>query len=664
VTINTPNHIFRFGEKPRNGSGSRANLYSITTPPPLPANGRRRHRNFLPPLPPASLGQVAPAGTLPTTTEQIEDSNQTQQLKNRLSWNLGDQSNPIPAMVTPEQQRQQQILQELPGIGTWAGRQRLFSVRALPQVPNSQVEDDLLTLEASSSSTSLKNLLFPASNVETSRNDLSLLEKEDTLSDMIEQRGRGRNGYKTLTTTTSTEEEEQGLARLATRPTTTTTTAGDGINVNGGINHAVITTATPPATRNTLQRTSSNTSSEARHISAAWKWRFTRKWEAEQRRVMETDPTIIAAEVDGGDDLDALHYLHACGMGLDLQMLAADAQQQQQRRRKSGDRGRGGGSRGGGGGGGGSNNVRGVQRSGIINAPEPSRSTDAGLLTSLRRDASSVSTATMQFEVEPSFASIGDLLSCEGSENVGSYLMTPDNGIGNASNPAAATRDLLSVAVRGRELLQRQHELEKEAEKKWLEIERISCGGASNWAGNYVKPVDIAMHGKFYFVVLKMSEIGGGGGGNSNSAYQLDDGMNRSGSTATNRQRMLVRGRPKATAQELLQEAISQAAEACAQNNLPYVSISIIGGGEMEWREDTDRHLMVSPAPKYLNMKLKSMNRISGGGSGLGGSPPDPAPSGDVCALAASLLHQALPLHFTISTRAQSLASQSNGTLL
>ncbi|KAL4528976.1 hypothetical protein Ndes2526B_g06928 [Nannochloris sp. 'desiccata'] len=649
-----------FGVKQRNGFGSRSNVSSGSLrPPALPAHrphGRRFRRHPQHPLAPPPVGTTTTSP--PEQMNNHYNSNQQQQgLKNGLEWNNQSIStNPISATITPEQQRQQQILQELPGIGTWAGRQRLFSVRPLPQMPHSQVEDDLLAIEAeescscSSSSSGLKNHNVAAvavadgdaststAAVNTENGHGYSYEKDDPLSD-----GRVHNGCTTTRSEEDVEKEETAELRFPLNG------ANDVSRVDDEFNDAVITTL--PVTRTILQRTTSNTSSEARHIAAAWKWRFTRKWQAEQQRVLEADPTAIGAEGDGGDDLDALEYLHACGMGLDLQMLAGDVQQRRRRKRHSGEQGRGGNTRGGGRGnlinnaaitaGASSttllnNGANGRIKSGIINAPEPSRVSDMALLTSLRRDASSVSTATMQFDVEPSYASIGDLLSCEGSENiVGSYLMTPDAGAGLGSNPAAATRDLLSVVVRGRELLQRQTELEREAAAKWEEIERNCCGGASTWAGNVVPPVDIAMHGKFCFVVLRMLEIGGGGGGGGGSSvYQLTDGIdnahggmnfdgviNRSGSMGANRQRMLVRGRPKATPQELLEETIAHASTACAQKNLPYVSISIVGAGEMEWREDTDRHLMVSPAPKYLNMKIKSMGRSSGGGVSGGGVP-------------------------------------------
>ena len=694
--------IYRFGERQLNGFGSR-----YCTTPQLPPTNRRSRQFRQQPAPLAPPPAVDPSN--PTSpfaahagnSTTLNNEQQQQQIKSRFSWNQQQTpSSPITTAVTPEQQRQAQILQELPGIGTWAGRQRLFSVRPLSQVPNSQVEDDILALEATESAgQSLKDTRGPAvlSNSAAKReesaapinghghlNDRGNGNLSSRYSGGEEAReGRHRNGYSTR----NSEAKEGGEKEEETRDGEDEIAEAELLlskAVNGLQERTTdddsITALTPPMTRTTLHRTASNTSSEARHISAAWKWRFTRKWEAEQRRVLETDPTVIAAEIDGGDDLDALEYLHACGMGLDLQMIG-DVQQ----RRKP--RGTGRGTRGTRGDGRGTTNanantavggtaagvVNGRIKSGIINAPEPSRpAAETGLFASLRRDASSVSTATMQFEVEPSYTSIGDLLSCEASENFSSYLMTPDTGGGGnggggtafGSSTAAATRDLLSVAVRGRELLQRQTELEREAAAKWEEIERNCCGGVSTWAGNVVPPVDIAMHGKFYFVVLRMSEVGGGGGGGNGSSDNLTngtaDGLSRNGSIGVNRQRMLVRGRPKATPHELLEETIAQAATACSQKMLPYVSIALVGAGEMEWRQDTDRHLMVSPAPKYLNLKT---NRLGGAGVVLGGSPPE-VPCNDVCALAASLLHQALPLHFNISTRAQSLASHASGTLL
>lgn len=362
-----------------------------------------------------------------------------------------------------------------------------------------------------------------------------------------------------------------------------------------------------------LYRTSSNTSSEARHRHEAWRWRFTRKWEAEQRRAAEEDPET--AEVE--DDLEALGYLQACGMGQDLQGLEAHRR----------GRGRG----------------RGVSRatSGHIRAPTPKQRAE-NVLNTLPRDSSSVSTLTMQFDVEPSYASAGDLLlAAEDSGNFGTYLSTPDPGA--ASNPAEATRDLLSVAVRGRELLARQRELETEAAARWEEIER-SCGGDREWAGIFLPKVEVPMSGKFLYVVLKVAE---------------HQGMQGS------RQRFLVRARERSTPMELLEETIAQAAAVCAEHGLPPVSISLVGAGKMEWRQDTDRHCLLTPAPRGFNLRNKQPGYGGNGHTfgGAGGSPPADG-AGDVCGLAASLLRQSLPCHFQVTTKAHSHFGTQNGTLV
>jgi len=74
----------------------------------------------------------------------------------------------------------------------------------------------------------------------------------------------------------------------------------------------------------------------------------------------------------------------------------------------------------------------------------------------------------------------------------------------------------------------------------------------------------------------------------------------------------------------------------------------------MEWRSDTDRHLVISPA------NVPIIGAVFTRGKGWQhGSPPE-RPS-DVSGLAASLVRQALPCHFHIICNANDRGSHLGG---
>lgn len=528
------------------------------------------HDGQVHPIPPAQRPRLRRQQRPPATPRRDIDAvaNGSDRGKWSLRWNLSNSSSGAIAIAAASSasvsaEQQARILQELPGIGTWAGRQRLFSVRPVPEVPTSRTEHPP-ALEVVAGS--------PPADATPSN------------SEKLEDSDADENS--TMTTPVHNTNNTRNNALIPE----------NGVRNGAGVHH--------------LLRTSSNTSSEARHRHEAWRWRFTRKWEAEQRRAAEEDPAT--AEVE--DDLEALGYLQACGMGLDLQVMEAHRR----------GRGRG----------------RGVSRatSGHIKAPTPRQRNEIAANT-FPRNPSSVSTLTMQFDVEPSYASAGDLLAGEDSGNFGHYFSTPDPGA--ASNPAEATRDLLSVAVRGRELLERQRELESEAAARWEEIER-SCGCDREWTGLFLPKVEIPMSGNFLYVVLRVAEHQGIQG---------------------SRQRFLIRARERSTPMEMLEETIAQAAVVCVEHGLPPVSISLVGAGRMEWRQDTDRHCLLTPAPKGLNLGNVQPYGSSVHTFGGGGSPPGDG-AGDVCGLAASLLRQSLPCHFQVTTKAHGHFGQHNGTLV
>lgn len=423
------------------------------------------------------------------------------------------QRTPSLPCATPDSaahQRQAAIIQELPGIGTWAGRQRLF---ARPQ-PHP------LGL-------SLVDAVPP-----------QLKEVSGQLD--VEPVGRGPSS-----------DQIAGGSPKFNAPAVPNGYHQNGYEPNGVAHDGYLH---GEANGNGEARVSD--SSEVLH--EAWRWRFSRKWEAEQRRALDVDPTAGG----GGDpEMDALAYCQACGVGVDLQVT--------ENPKKSTSR----------------------QRSKNIDAPPGSRGSpgsdgdrDGGPLVNFP----SASTSTMQFEVDPSFTSAGGL-AAEGS---GSFSAGFETLAKAAPSPigAAATREVLSMVGRGRQLLQRQLEIETAASELWEQ----SCAG-SPWAGTYLAPVAIDMFGRFTYVIVRVMEPGGG------------------------RQRFLLRGRMSNSASELLAAVGAEAAAVTAEHAVPLPVVEVVGSGVMEWRSDTERHLILSPAPVTA---LAALNGNAPGARKGFGSPP------------------------------------------
>ena len=618
-----------------------------------------------PPPPPPPLPPLPP----PPPTVPVQEHTPS---RNFLPWNgllrspsvtsepINTLRPPHPQQVTPEQQAQ--ILQELPGIGTWAGRQRLFSIRPAPAVKAMMTSGggggqgrsgggssdgdsgrgDRGSVDERRPPTLEEASLLAAASASIEREGEGLGDNDDT----GRRRSATMNGVAPLPHQKQMKEEER-FATIAELNSAVAAAAAVADGERGGERasdrpaYAHATTLQQQQQQQTphplLHRSDSNASSEARHLHEAWRYRFTRKWEAEQKRAAEADPT---ASVPVGD-LDALEYLQACGIGVDLHLMNESTSNGRRRRRRT---------TGGTGAGtdttkarrgsltttGGLNKTPLVNRpkSGIIATPPPLHPSEALVPlplpptattpTPLGRAGSSVSTITMQFEVEPSYMSAENLLANEDSGYIDSsgLLSTPPGSGAIGSNPGAAeaTRDLLSVAVRGRELLARQKELETEAVARWQEIQG-STGAAGHWAGAVLAPVDIPMSGRFCFVVIKVVEPG-----------------------SAAKQKFLVRGKEGASPQELLEDAVRRATVVCKDQAMPFVAMSVVGTGVGEWRRDTDGHVVLLPPPKSLHRRQKSMV--------AGGSPPDTSHT-DACGLAASLLRQSLPCHYLVSAKSE-----------
>ena len=556
----------------------------------------------------------------------------------------------------PSLERQAQILQELPGIGTWAGRQRLFSVKPPPVALSSQNLTPPVLEAAVGSSTSCMGG-----------------------GGLAAEASRDAGTTPTVTRGSSVEDDDEDDG-----DTFTMGGAAVADNIHRHHHHLqpvdehdhISNTAALQQQQHQQQqqqqqwvhpllaRSNSTGSSEARHRHEAWRWRFSRKWEAEQRSVIENPGGNGGVNGGGGDDADdlsALEYLQACGMGMDLQMMETQQRRGSGRRRRRRS----------------TSNRTAATKSGLLTTNTTAATQTSPLLRSstattssttiplgagrgvtnnnnntaaavtesvfafaspLRRGTSSVSTGTMQFDVEASYASGGgDLLAAEDSDVLSNLLASPDvYGTGNngqCSTPsAAATHDLLNVALRGRQLLARQKEFEKEAAARWEQIERNVCGGSQSWAGTHLSQVDIDMSGRFPFVVLRIAEqpvltsllLDDADNDNNNNNTVLNANMSSGSNTSSSRQRFMVRGRQGATPTELLEEEVKRAALICSENGFPPVIVTTVGAGLLEWRSDTDRHVLLSPAPVVVGGGGAVKFGAHGGGGGVGGgSPPE-----------------------------------------
>lgn len=194
--------------------------------------------------------------------------------------------------------------------------------------------------------------------------------------------------------------------------------------------------------------------------------------------------------------------------------------------------------------------------------------------------AVSNSASTTQFDVDASYCSAGLLreessdLGELGSFVTGSLGRATLEGGGRANETSlrsalpSATKQVLSVAVRARELLHMQHQIESDAAAAW---ER-SCTAGESWAATHLEPVRIQMFGRFPYVVMRITDV------------------------ATRRHLLLVRGRQGASGEDLQAAARAEVADVCARYSCALPAMGVLGWGRMEWREDTGCHLHLTPA--------------------------------------------------------------------
>ncbi|KAL4431214.1 hypothetical protein ABPG75_006470 [Micractinium tetrahymenae] len=444
-------------------------------------------------------------------------------------------------------------VQDLPGIGTWAGRYRLFGRQQQQQAEQGQAQG------------------MPAA-----ANQQQLQQREQPAADAPQLQRGGNGSFGSF---------------VVLRP--------------GGFGGGTQQQQQQQAEEQ-QQRAAVYGSEQAQE--EAWRWRFSRKWATEQQRYYEGEPGQPASMVS--DDLDAMAFTQACGVGVNLQIMPNSAIRRSTLAASAGDEGQ------------------------------------------LGLEASTSHLSLCQFDVDASYMS-GGVLSADmspggsahgarGAEAALRLQRATSGGLppacagagagrgqaaerrqhggngwqgGAAPSPRgpSATRTVLSMASKARDLLQKQGAIEAEVEDRW---ERARSAGGS-WVGASLQAVCIDMYGRFKYCVLRVSDSAG-------------------------HTRFLVRGRAGASPASLLEAARQEAAAVARADGLPPATVEVVGGGLMEWRQDTERELVVQPSALVGEA-------VQAAGSG---SPTKTPYLGDMSGLTASLVRQALPCHFRITAGA------------
>ncbi|MEW5318774.1 MAG: hypothetical protein WDW38_009967 [Sanguina aurantia] len=180
--------------------------------------------------------------------------------------------------------------------------------------------------------------------------------------------------------------------------------------------------------------------------AAAWRWRFTRRWQAEQSRAPDEAQCSVGADTIMED---ALEYLHACGG-------SARTNNHLQIARVSSELG--------------------------ISYGCSLTTLGSGPLTS----------HTMLANGEVMLGTDGGAGSLRG-------------GSSDADESMAATREVASLNKRAQAVLRQQQDIEAKAQQRW---QQATVPG-QQWVGNYLDTVEIQESGSFAFLLLKVRDKGG-----------------------------------------------------------------------------------------------------------------------------------------------------------
>ncbi|GLC68199.1 hypothetical protein PLESTF_000659300 [Pleodorina starrii] len=331
---------------------------------------------------------------------------------------------------------------------------------------------------------------------------------------------------------------------------------------------------------------------EALIQEAAWRWRFTRRWQAEQSR---TDAACSAPK----DQMEeALAYLNATNATTTVSMQIANTSN------------RGGGGRGGGAGlhGSGSRGGGGMSLDGSL------------MLTSGMVGTLGAAGSTLGGDWQ-----LGACGSGSGSFTSGPRIL----GRQPSGELLAASREVASLNRRAAAVLQQQMDCELQAERRVQE----SLGQGPPWVGQLIPIVQIDEWGSFRFLMLKLRDQGARGGVPGSSE----------------RQRIVIRGHNYGSEGQLMEECNREILALAHKHGLPFEAPTCMGGGVMEWRRDRDRHLHLHSGFVMDRALPLAAGGMAGGGLVAPANGGRPASAMDLLNLAAALARQSFPTTYKIT---------------
>ncbi|PNW76231.1 hypothetical protein CHLRE_12g542750v5 [Chlamydomonas reinhardtii] len=329
---------------------------------------------------------------------------------------------------------------------------------------------------------------------------------------------------------------------------------------------------------------------------AAWRWRFTRRWQAEQSR---TDADR-AGSVNNGDQLEeALAYLAATGATTTTTVSLQIAN---------------------------TSSARGGRR-----MARNESSGGQGPCGTMSRDGSLVlgQMGSLVGTLGGGPSTLGNADWPLGASGSGSFTSGPRLlGRQPSGEMLQASREVASLNRRAAVVLQQQLDCEQQADRRVQE----SLAQGPPWVGHYIPVVQIDEWGSFRFLMLKLR----------------DQSMARGTTVGAERQRILIRGHNYGSEGQLMEECNREILGQSQRNNVPFEAPTVMGGGVMEWRRDRDRHLHLHSG-FVMDRSLPSAGMLSGlGPTAMGGS-GRPASAIDLLNLAAALARQSFPPTYKIT---------------
>ncbi|GBF89057.1 hypothetical protein Rsub_01774 [Raphidocelis subcapitata] len=280
---------------------------------------------------------------------------------------------------------------------------------------------------------------------------------------------------------------------------------------------------------------------------AAWRWRFAKRWQAEQ--VRQLDPSASAGEGDGMEE--ALEYLAACGQQWDLSRTMSDGMGSGSVPRMLGTMDSG----------------SGLLASELLVGGDASRHASfshspLAAAAGGRRNATPARPSMLGAAAGAGAAANGAAAATTSA--AGGARRGAAGAAAGGGRHGAATRELTAVTRRATALLQTVTDLDRAAEERWREAQ--APPGGELWVGALLETVEIDDWGKFKFVLVRLRDHAG-------------------------RQKLVVRGANYSSEGKLLEGLHRQVVAAAAAHEVPTEPLETVGGGVMEWRRDRDRHL-------------------------------------------------------------------------